>query len=180
MHPNFWLYVQPPTFQEFNYITPMSVAWIGTMSMKAHLQPQHFLERIPPLGRRHGFLSRGVESSANLPQNTLKIGKTPDFGHFILESGGSNRPVFKSGSGPPDAPVGDAPAATPGPVRSAHMGGARRMAGVAVATPTSPIVSCHTNISQFYHGVRSTGVDTCRFRYSKTATTLFNDAIPYR
>ena len=33
---------------------------------------------------------------ANLPQNTLKIEKTPDFGHFILESGGSNDPIFKS------------------------------------------------------------------------------------
>ena len=60
----------------------------------------------------------GVESSAvrvaNLPQNTLKIGKTPDFGRFILESGGggegrNHRFSKVRRSGPPDPPVGDAP-----------------------------------------------------------------------
>ena len=64
-------------------------------------------------GRRHGFLSRGVESSAEwpLPQNTLKIVKTPDFGHFNLESGGVEPPGFQKcgGPDPPDTPVGDAP-----------------------------------------------------------------------
>ena len=40
---------------------------------------------------------RIVGRVANLPQNTLTIGKTQDFGHFILESGGSTPPpVFKN------------------------------------------------------------------------------------
>ena len=63
------------------------------------------------------FLSGGriVGRVANLPQNTLKIGKTPDFGHFILESGGqgSTDQVFKSAGvrtpPPSPTPVGDAP-----------------------------------------------------------------------
>ena len=43
--------------------------------------------------RRRGFLSVGgggriVGGVVNLHQNTLKIEKTPHFGHFILESGG--------------------------------------------------------------------------------------------
>ena len=40
-----------------------------------------------------------------LPQNTPKIRKTLEFGHFILESGGSTQPVFKSaGVRTPDPP----------------------------------------------------------------------------
>ena len=70
-------------------------------------------------GRRHGFLSGGVESSAGwpiYPKIPEKSEKTPDFSHFILESGGSKPPVFKSARvagqdlPPPDPPVGDAPA----------------------------------------------------------------------
>ena len=75
----------------------------------------------PGQGRRHGFLSGGriVGRVANLLQNNTKIEKTPDFGHFILESGGSTDPIFKSAgvrtprtpSPPPTPPpVGDAPA----------------------------------------------------------------------
>ena len=56
---------------------------------------------------------RIVGRVANLPQNTLKIGKTPDFGHFILESGGgSTRPVFKS-AGVRTPPPPTLPSATP-------------------------------------------------------------------
>ena len=48
---------------------------------------------------------RIVGRVTNLPQNTLKIEKTPDFGHFILEFGGSTHPVFKSaGVRTPDPP----------------------------------------------------------------------------
>ena len=54
---------------------------------------------------------RIVGRVANLPQNTLKIGKIPDFGHFILESGGVDPPGFqKCGGRDPRPPP---PSATP-------------------------------------------------------------------
>ena len=56
---------------------------------------------------------RIVGRVANLPQNTVKIEKTPDLGHFILESGGGGGRTTRfskvRGSGPPNPPVGDAP-----------------------------------------------------------------------
>ena len=58
----------------------------------------------------YGFLSgrgRIVGRVANLPQNTLKIEKTPDFGHFIRESGGFETPGFQKCGGQ------DPPVATP-------------------------------------------------------------------
>ena len=67
-------------------------------------------------GRRHGFLSGGGGSNRRqggkpTPKYPKNRKKTPDFGHFILESGGSTRPVFKSaGVRTPPPPVGDAPA----------------------------------------------------------------------
>ena len=79
----------------------------------AAFEPLSYQKLACKQGRRHGFLSGGriVGSVANLPQNTLKIGKK----HRILATSFSNlggRPTRFSkvrGSGPPP-PVGDAPA----------------------------------------------------------------------
>ena len=55
---------------------------------------------------------QGGQPTPKYPKN---LKKTPDCGHFILESGGSTRPVFKSAGvtvrtpRPPPPLVGDAP-----------------------------------------------------------------------
>ena len=68
--------------------------------------------------RRHGFLSGGSNRQQDgqpTPKYHKNRKKTPDFGHFILESGGVDHPGFQKCVGldppppPTPPPVGDAP-----------------------------------------------------------------------
>ena len=65
------------------------------------------LTRDPGASPRIFEWGSNLGSVANLLQNTLKIEKTPDFAHFILESGGGGRPTrfSKVQGSEPDLPL---------------------------------------------------------------------------